>query len=289
MYAESRPPIEAQITPRDAEMLLAANNFPGQRKYHPPKGKLYADNMEAGTHRRIEISLAKVRETGVEYLMNGQHNCNAILIRGKPYRATISHYICDTMEDAWRLFATFDVHASRTEQQFMQSRRGMFGDDRLHEVPLRVLQCCGTALYALKGGTEPKFNITAMHAKTDKADLVEANADDVIFVSRYKDHRHLILVGCVAAIIATARRNPEAAAEFWDKVATGEMLSLADPRRKLRDALLDMRFFGEIRGGEQRQRAIFSTCIGWWNSWRTGQPRSFVRVGATYSVPKVLG
>jgi hypothetical protein len=243
--------------------------------------------MENGTHRRIEIAVAKVKETGVDYLMNGQHNCNAILIRGKPFKATISYYVCDTMEDAWRLFATFDVHSNRTEQQFMHARRGIFEDERLHDVPLRVLQCCGTALYALGAGTDPQFNVRATFSKTEKADLVDKYADDVVFVAQYKDHRHMIAVGCVAAIIATSRRNRKAAIEFWEKVGTGEMLSLTDPRRKLRDGLLDLRFLGEIRGGYQRQKAMFALCVSWWNSWRTDEARRCVKVNAMNGVPKV--
>jgi hypothetical protein len=195
--------------------------------------------------------------------------------------------MCDTMEDAWRLFSTFDVHASRTEQQFMHSRRGLFEDGRLHDVPLRVLQCCGTALYALGAGTEPKFNAPATHVKTEKADLVDKYADDVVFVAQYKDHGHMIAVGCVAAIIATSRRNRKSAVEFWEKVGTGEMLALTDPRRKLRDSLLDLRFLGEIRGGHQRQKAMFALCVTWWNAWRTNEARKSVKVNAMNGVPKV--
>jgi hypothetical protein len=287
MYTESRQPVFREITPRDAEGFLALNNFPGQRAYKPMKGRSYADNMANGSHRRIEIAVAKVRESGVDYLMNGQHNCNAILIHNRPYSGVVSYYTCDTMEDAWRLFATFDVHASRTEQQFMHSRRGLFDDERLHDVPLRVLQCCGTALYALGAGTDPQFNAPATHVKTEKADLVDKYADDVIFVSQYKEYGHMIAVGCVAAIIATERKNKKAAAEFWEKVGTGEMLVLSDPRRRLRDSLMDLRFLGEIRGGYQRQKAMFALCASWWNSWRTGEVRRSVKVNAMSGVPKV--
>lgn len=287
MYAESRQPAFKDITPREAEAFLALNNFPGQRKYKPTKGRAYADNMASGSHRRIEIAVAKVKETGVDYLMNGQHNCHATIIHNKPYQGVVSYYTCDTMEDAWRLFATFDVHASRTEQQFMHSRRGLFKDDRLHEVPLRVLQCCGTALYALGAGTEPQFNVPTAHAKTVKADLVDKYADDVMFVAQYKDYDHMIAVGCVTAIIATARKNNKAAFEFWEKVGSGEMLVITDPRRKLRDALLDRRFLGEARGGSRRPKVMFSMCASWWNSWRSGDSRRYVKVNAIGELPKV--
>jgi hypothetical protein len=286
MYTESRQPVDKEITPREAEGFLALNNFPGQRKYQPLKGRLYADNMSDGTHRRVDIAVAKVRETGVDYLMNGQHNLNAILIRNKPFKATISYYLCDTMEDAWRLFASFDVHASRTEQQFMHSRRGLFADERLHEVPLRVLQCCGTALYALGAGTEPQFSFSATHAKTEKADLVDEYADEVMFVANYKDYETLILVPVVTAMIATWRKNNSAAEEFWGRVATGEMMEKSDPRMRLRDTLSKRSSFSSMRGRD-RNAAIYATCIAWWNSWRTNEARRSVKVNAMNGVPKV--
>ncbi len=289
MYKESRQPADKLVTPKEAEAYLAINNFPGQRAYNPFKGRLYAENMESGTHRRIDIAVAKVRETGIDYLMNGQHNCQAVIIYGKPYQASVSYYMCDTMEDAWRLFATFDVHSSRTEQQFMHSRRELFTDERLHTIPLRVLQACGTALTILTDGkTDPRFCPPKNKIKTIKADYVEKYPDDVIFVSQFKDYRHMMVIGCVTAIIATSRKNKQEATLFWSRVATGEMLTRNDPRAKLRDALLDTSFLGNVRGGENRQRAIYTLCIVWWNSWRSNDGRKFAKVSSMNTIPYAL-
>lgn len=285
MYAESRQPVFKIVTPKDAEAFLAINNFPGQRAYKPLKGKQIADNMDAGTHRRVEIAVAKVRESGVEYLMNGQHTSNAILIYGKPYPGVVSYYSCDTMEDAWRLFATFDVHASRTEQQFMKARRGIFSDERLHAVSLRVLQCCGSALYALGAGTDPDFGNGTAKSKTEKADLVERHAEDVVFVASFDKHDGLIAVPIVTAIIATARKNKERASEFWNSVATGEMLKASDPRMRLHDAISGTGF--NAFRGRDRNKALYSICVSFWNSWRSGETRKCVKLQAMKSLPKV--
>ncbi len=288
MYQESTDPAKKMVTPKEAERFLALNNFPGQRPYNPVKGRAYADNMAKKSHRRIEIAVAKVQETGVRYLMNGQHNCNAVLIHNKPYPAIVSYYTCDTMEDAWRLFATFDVHASRTERQFMHSRRGLFKDERLHGMPLRVLQCCGTALYALGDGVEPQFMIPTTHVKTEKADLVEKYSEDVLFVSLFTEYRHMMIVGCVAAIIATGRKNSTAALDFWTGVGTGEMLVKSDPQFKLRDSLMNLKFLAGLRGTRSRQRAMFNLCGTWWNAWRSGQQRGSVKINAMNGMVKVV-
>lgn len=286
MFTESRQPAFKMLTPREAEALLAINNFPGQRPLRPLKSRDYADNMANGTHRRIEISVVKVKETGVEYLMNGQHNCHAVIAHGKPFPAVFSYYTCDTMEEAWRLFTTFDVHQARTDRMFMGARRGLFRDERLHDVPLRSLEACATALYLLGDGTEPKFGVPHPANKQIKADLVDKHADDVLFVAQFVEYRHLTTVGVVAAMISTRRTNKVAAQEFWARVADGDMLAVSDPRHRLREALKELS--GAMKGGGySKQRAAFIQCIAWWNSWRTNDRRRSVKVASTLTLPKV--
>lgn len=286
MYQESRQPAFKLVTPKECERFLAINNFPGQKPYNPIKGKRYADNMASGSQRRVEIAVCRVIANNTEYLVNGQHCANAVVLYGRPYQAVISYYTADTMEDAWRLFATFDVHATRTERQFIGARRGIFNDERLREMPLRILQCCGTALYALNDGTEPKFASIAANSKTEKADALEKYADDVVFASRWQSEGPFLVVPVVAAIIATGRKNREKAIEFWDKVVTGDMLAKDDPRKKLRDKLLSGDF-SNMRGRERNDH-IYKTCIAYWNSWRNGTTRNGVKTSAMKSIPAVF-
>lgn len=290
MYSEKTRPINKFLTTREAEEILAKNNFPGQRAYNPAKGKLYADNMKQGSHRRIEVALATVRDTGEEYLMNGQHNCNALIQFGRPYPATIQHYDCETMTDAWRLFATFDGHASRTEGQFIRGRRGLFSDARLHEIPMLTMAACGTALYAINSGPKVCFHrLVQPSSKTVKADLIEKHSRDVVFASKWAKYHHLNRVGVMAAIILTGRINEAKAIEFWDSVATGELLVLNDPRRKLRDELLESRQRSRLSssGGKENQQTQFLLCVHWWNAWRTGANRTLVRITDLNVVPEI--
>ncbi len=288
MYHESRDPVLKTMTPIDAERFLAINNFPGQRKYDPLKGREYADGLAAGTHRRVEIAVAKVKESGVDYLMNGQHNCNAILLHGKPVRAVVSYYSCESMEDAWRLFATYDVHRPRTSGQFMASRRSIFADVRLHDVPVATLNACGSALYALGGGSTPTFAKTRFAAKTSQADLVERYSDDVVFVSQWGKISHLLRVGVVAAIIGIRRVSTDSLCkEFFDKVATGEMLSKTEPSYKLRETLLTGHHLRNGNNGRDHQKNTYTVCVCWWNSWRDGERRMSVKLAAIKEMPTI--
>lgn len=287
MHIESRQPVQKQITPREAEEFLAMNNFPGQRKYNVLKGRLYAENMAAGTHRRIDIAVCRVKATGVDYMMNGQHNCQAILIYGKPYQGTVSYYSCETMEDAWRLFATFDVHASRTEIQFMGSRRGIFQDERLRELPIRTLQVCGSALYALGAGTVPVFKRVGGSVKTAKADHVERFHKETLFVAQFGAYDMLMRVGIVAAMIATYRRNAKEAQVFWDRVGSGADLKMNSPEWRLSKLLSDSSNFDGLYNGELRAQAQFAACVLWWNSYRTNDGRKLLKIQAMRIPPKV--
>lgn len=290
MYAESRQPVFKRLTPKDAEKFLSINNFPGQRAYNSLKGKSYADGMIAGTHRRIEIAVCNVKENGQQFLMNGQHNCNAVIIAKMSHPAIVSHYNCETMEDAWRLFSTFDVHASRTERQLISSRKGLFSDERLHAININTLGACATALYILKDGlTSPYFSANSIFDKTKKADLLDEYADDVVLVSKYAMHNHLRRVGVLVCMIATFRKNKTKADEFWSKVATGEMLARNDHRYKLRDHLMDVNALAAMRGGACRQKHMYMLCASWWNSWIKGEERCSVKIKGMTDLPKILG
>lgn len=277
------------MTPREAEAIALLNNFPGQKRYNPLKGKYYCENMDNGSQRRIEIAIARVMDSGENFLMNGQHNIHGLIMHGKPYPASITYFDCENIEDAWRLFSTFDVHSTRTERQFMYARRGLFNDERLHEVPLRVLQACGSALYFLGDkDVKPNFNIPSVHKKTDKADIVDKCADEVIFICQFKEYEHLMSIGVITIIIATHRVNARESFDFWYGVGTGAEMKLSDHRRRLRDSLLSQKFLGGTHtGGTKRQKATYQLCATWWNSWRKGEDRRSVKINSMNGVPDI--
>src|SRR5690349_8632973 len=110
MYKLTNPPSVRKVTPKEVdEDFLPYNTFPGQRDLSGLKVRRYADGMEEGSMRPVDIAIA-TGPNGAKFLMNGQHVCHGIKIFGKPYNAIVSYYKCETEEDLWKLFATFDVH-----------------------------------------------------------------------------------------------------------------------------------------------------------------------------------
>ena len=86
-------------------------------------------------------------------------------------------------------------------------------------------------------------------------------------------------------MICSYRVDPDAAQEFWDKVATGEMLSYNDPILNLREALLHG---NSIRSGAVRKHDVYKVCAAYWNTWRNGEIRMMVKVTSMKSIPTML-
>lgn len=269
------------ITPEEAKRLLAINTFPGQRALNERKARGYSDMMRRGEMRPFDVAVMTLPD-GKKHLANGQHCLNAVLINDAPFLATIAYYKCETLDDAWRLFATFDVHASRTEGHVMKAARGMFKSQALSEIALRTLQACGSALLILGDGKNPKFS-GGSPSKTIKPTLVQNNEEQVLWIDLFSECRFLIKVPVVAAMIATYRANPDAAYEFWEKIKTGDNIS--GPLRIFRDFLIAGKLSSDTGGGHNKSRVVYAICISWWNSWMKGEERRGVKVGAMASLP----
>lgn len=275
--------VTRELSPAEAESFLTINTFPGQRRLDTQKARRYADGIIDGSMRPVHVGIAALRDS-TRVLVNGQHVLTAIALSGKNQLATIETYQCETDEDAWKLFATFDVHGTRTQGHIMKAARGLFSDCRLHDVPLRVLSSCGTALMILGDGTrDPEFHSGAP-SKSFQPDLVSRHGDEVVFVNQFDAHKHMMRIGVVAAMVATFRKEPVHAQTFWGRIAEGiGFTSQDDPAYRLRETLLE----GLTDKGGSRHRAYYCLSIAWWNSWVTGSRRSIVKLAAMDRIPKV--
>jgi len=271
-----------KITPEEAKKLLAINNFHGQRPLNLQKARLYADMMIDGRMRPISIAIMTVPD-GQKFLANGQHCLHAIVMADKPFQAMVEFYKCDTFEDAWKLFGSFDVHSPRTEKHIMKAAKGLFENESLHEVPLRVLGNCASALFFLGDGTNPKFDGKPTD-KLHKAGLIESHADEVVWVALFAEANHMMKVGITAAMIATYRANPKEATNFWQIVLEGGVPGIVN---RFRDRLLKCEIGGDRCVGGNRNKLIYCECVSYWNSWMKGETRSGVKLSAMKEVPRV--
>jgi len=291
MFRESRHPHSCILDPDDVEKYLAINAFPGQRKLKWLTVAEYCRAMKEGRQRRIPIATVYVEENGAYYLMNGQHNLHALLQYGKPYPAVIYYYVTPTMEGAWRLFATFDNHWGRTKAHVLGAAQKIMTNKDLRDLPKKVLASCSTALVALdKGGNgTPKFNRQRVADHTIHGDAIMDNPEDVLFVGKYWDAKHLRAVGTVTAIIVTRRKDERDASNFWAAVADGELLEKSNPEYKLRKALLEKRYLSVLRGsGATRHESEYNIAILWWNARRSGIEKKYAKLGSIKGLLKAV-
>lgn len=272
-----------KVTPEEAKRLLALNNFQGQRPLNARKARLYADMILDGRMRPVSIAIMTL-PTGERYLANGQHCLHAIIIANKPFQAMIEHYKCDEDADAWKLFGSFDVHPPRTERHIMKAAKGLFENEALQQVPLRVLSNCASALFCLGDGSNPMFDSKPID-RLERASLIEKYEDDVLWVALFSEASHLMKVAVTAAMIATYRANPKEACNFWQMVAEGGVPGIIT---KFRDRLLKCEVGGEGgRAGGNRTKFMYSECISYWNSYMRGEHRNGVKLAAMKEIPRV--
>jgi hypothetical protein len=281
MYKKIAQTTTRLISPEEAKKLMAYNNFPGQRPLSALKARGYADQMNDGSFREFHVALMTM-PSGQKYLANGQHCLQAVIVNDKAYEATVAHYKCETDADAYKLFASFDVHPTRTERTIMRAARGLFSNTNLRELPLRFLSNCGSALFALESKSSPKFTGKPSN-KAEKADLVQRHVGEVMWASLYGVYEHLEKVAILAAMVATHRANKQASDDFWQLVAEGGVPGLT---HRFRDRLLRNEIGrNNCGGGHNRSKLIYSECIAYWNSWMKGEDRR--KTKAMKDIPKV--
>lgn len=275
-----------KVTPKECKHFLAINNFPGQRRLNPEKARHYSELNIQGGLRPVGIDVATI-PGGERVLMNGQHVCQGCIWSDRDMDANITFWKCETLSDAWQLFATFDVHQCRTQSHIFQAARGTFSNPELREVPLRILQTAGTAL-GIANSKPVNFRMFDKN-KSTKVKLVEVHSEEVIWLSTFADTSEMIRVGAFAAMLVTRRKDKHAAESFWRKVQSGVgYASKHDHEKKVRDMLFSWSGNGKLgKNGYYQHEGLYSSCICWWNSWRKGEPRTAVKLAAQKEVPNV--
>lgn len=286
MYKQTQAPASQTIQPSDAAEWLKLNTFPGQRPLSGDKAKAYAEKLRIGAMRPVGIDFAKCPDDRT-YLVNGQHCLTACIIAGIPMKCVVTRYRCESWGDAHELFASFDVHASRTQGHIMHAARALWQNDSLRALPLRTLANCGSALIALDAGAN--FEALLDAGKTARASAVESHAEEVIWVYNVtKNAQHMMRVGVAAAMIATLRKRPKTATEFWSRVESGVgFKSEVDPDRKLREYLVGTDCRGSVTS-RGHHAEVYAVSISWWNSYVTGKPRNSVKLAAMLKTPEAL-
>src|SRR5688500_10994055 len=88
------------LSPKRAqEILTKYNTFPGQRNLDMRWAQSIASLIESGKFAKAHVVLASNGTLDSTVLMNGQHQCQGIVLADTSVRTTFDDYHCDDPDD----------------------------------------------------------------------------------------------------------------------------------------------------------------------------------------------
>jgi hypothetical protein len=240
--------------------------------------QVYRKVREEGGFRPVTWARAFCKETGETYRVNGKHT-STLFADGKMLDGiyvTIEDYVCDTLEDVAKLYATFDsATQSRTTTDINRSFAAVIPE--LAHIDGRSLSLIVSAL-----SFSPTGDGQVRGTPAERAEALFDNVELSLWLHQYvvrsgsARFNPLARVPVVAAMIGSYHRSKSAAKEFWDAVRdeTGARPDLPD--RKLAKFLATTVSHTANSDKSSRfrikAREYFIRCLKAWNAWRKGEP-----------------
>lgn len=259
-----------RLTPEKAQQFITINVHPGQRNLRRRVVQELAEKMADG---RFHEGVIAIMHNGKDSLMNGQHQCYAVIESGKTVSVRVHEYWTengDSETDIAKVFAQYNVDAARSRADIGWIYGAQIG---MEEWPRKCVSVCMTAL----GWIESKFgNVTC--TKDENGQLLAENRPACDFVHGLLfsggDTKHMVRSPVVAAMIVTYERDAADADVFWSSVRDGDMLKRTEPAFKIREYLTKVSIScGRGVGGEKKNVRVFEVCakcIHAWNAYRGG-------------------
>jgi hypothetical protein len=253
-----------------AEKYLAMNTLDCQRALRMKHVDMLAECIADKTFLVGDIGFAKLSFNGTaEVMVNGQHQCNAVLQAGQSITATVTHFDCKEPRDLSLLYRQFDNHAARS-----------IGDIARPEAkalkiswPRKVIGTVLTAATIIEGKQYAN--------KKEKVDVLQLHMRDgefvcLIYEGNPAGARHLMRGPVAACMMRTWGKNRADAQQFWEAVRDGENLTTKSPAKRLRDYLMQTATChgrGAVRQADKSiasSHEIHAKCITAWNAYRRG-------------------
>lgn len=263
---------------------------PYDRPMSEKRLQVYERILKSGEFRPVTWASVVCAETGTTYRVNGKHT--ATLLSGfvkaeKPipeFHVTVERYECETLNDVAKLYNTFDSNlSSRTTSDINAAFAATIPE--LRETPLRLINLCVTALSSQKWSEAEIKKVPP----AERAEELLDNHDFVTWLSTILTNtsggasnvcKPLLRSAVVSAMVATYRRGPRIAQDFWTMVRDETAPNRDDPTRVLARFLLRAVMAsgkGDTRSEEKKivgQREMYAKCIHAWNAWRNNERTS---------------
>jgi hypothetical protein len=251
------------LDPLLAEEMLNLNTFECQRRINEKHVRKLGIEIENGTFRVGEIATAVKRYNGnAKVLINGQHQCHAVLNTGKEIKVVFENYDVFDPLDLSLLFRKFDNHFQRTIGQKSIVEARALGISWTN----RIVSLVTAAICYKNNFKTADMTIDALRHYLKVGDFVNN-----LFHQSENLPRHLMRGPVVHAIMLTWEKSQSDSDKFWKQVRDGENLKKSDPTFMLRDYLLSTSV-GYGSGAKDARKAssheMTSKSIAAWNAFR---------------------
>lgn len=226
------------VTPEMAQTWLNNNNFDRQRSLREHHIFTLAEEMEGGNfipHSAIVFA----RLDKQDFLIDGQHRLNAVMLHGKPVNLPILTKIAANLEQVARWYASID-------QGLKRSARDAIKAQNLHEelgVSERHAGRLSAAVKLIASGFQEVGKGQALRVAGRSNIVVSDLMRD--WAAESKQYYELIAGGeaanlylfdraaVIACALLTLRYQQEKAATFWRGISQDDGLKREDPRKRL--------------------------------------------------------
>ncbi len=243
---------------------------------------VYRKLLAEGAFRPVTWARAYCTETDQVLRVNGKHTSTLFasvdLSKQQDLYAVVEDYVCDTLEDVAKLYATFDsATASRTATEINRSFASVVPE--LQGMDSKFINLMVSSMHFRP--TDSSGN-----NRTPAAERAEILLDNIEFCVWAHDlllkmatgSRHLQRAPVVAAMYGSWNRTKSAATTFWTAVRDETGPSPDLPDRKLAkflsttvSASLGQRSTAPARF-KIMPREYFVKCLVAWNAWRKNEP-----------------
>jgi hypothetical protein len=260
-----------KVGPKQAEKLLEHNILHIQR----PIRQLHVDElatlMSEGLFLTGDIALAKLEYNGGQtILVNGQHQCRAIIDSEETVDIHFAKYAVDDPFELSTLYRQFDNHAARSLADSIRPEAAAL---KIYW-PVKVQSLVISAAKLREGQATMKRQdaVKLLGAYRERGDFVCS----IVAPNGILQKNHLLrgVVACVMMI--TWEKNRQDATIFWSQVRDGEGLKKNMPSYQLREYLMSVSVdIGMGSRGYKRPTSnheMFARCITAWNAYRKNTP-----------------
>jgi hypothetical protein len=282
-----------EVDPDLAKHYLTFNNYIVQRKLRRGHVDELAEKMKDGRFREGEISFGVYNDDS--FMMNGQHQCIAIIQSGETIPCRVEKYRCKSEMDLSDLFAEYDTFLPRSLQDIVKARVNGLHLKWPNYIASLVVSAATIEYtmkqtktpYALKGRIVPSSTgkeasgkkplsknrrVALLDEYLKEGDFVNevfTNVDGNMKMSSFHC-RHIGRAPVVYVMFLTMRKNEKDALEFWVSVRDGEILTKDMPEMKLREFLKSVNSITRPYSYRVvKSHEYICRCIMAWNAFRT--------------------